>query len=193
MSLDPTIDAGDTDLSALEPPLWPKVVGAVSLAWSLISLTCAGCGLVTPVITATFLPPEMMNPPPPFARLSPEMVLSAAMGAVVAIVLLAAGAATLGRKRAGRTLHLVYIVLALISIAVGVWVQFRVQAQIAQFVQQNPDHPMAQQMGAGGGMGQWFGVAFGVVIGLAYPVFCLVWFGFMGRKPDERIGEAESA
>lgn len=193
MSVDPTIDAGDTDLSALEPPLWPKVVGAVSLAWGLISLTCAGCGLVTPVIVATFLPPEMMNPPPPFARMSPEMVLSAAMGAVVAIVLLAAGAATLGRKRAGRTLHLVYTVLALVSVAIGILVQFRMQAQIAQFVQQNPDHPMAQQMGAGGGMGQWLGVAFGVVIGLAYPVFCLVWFGFMGRKPDERIGEAESA
>lgn len=190
MSQTPPIGPSDVDLSTLEPPTWPQVVGTISIVWGVIGMTCAGCGLAGPMIYRAILPPEMMNPPPPFVHVTADLILSVAMGVVVSIVLVWAGGATLARRGSGRTLHLVYAALAVASTAVGMYVQFRMQARMSQFVQQNPDHPMARSMGSGG-VGQWIGLAFGLVLGLAYPIFCAVWFGLMGRRPDAGLTPEE--
>jgi hypothetical protein len=192
MSREPMMP-GEADLSTIEPPGWPSVVGTISIVWGLVGIMCAGCGLLGPMLSGAFLPPEMMNPPPPFTRITPEMLLSVGISLVVTFVLIAAGVATVGRRRAGRTLHLLYVALSVVSIAVGVMVQIKAYSAMTQWVQQNPDHPIARQMGAGGGVGQWIGMAFGMLIGIAYPLFCVVWFGFMGRKPDEGQDRAEEA
>ncbi|MBM4108027.1 MAG: hypothetical protein FJ255_04350 [Phycisphaerae bacterium] len=189
MSHDPASPPDDLDLTGIEPPKWPKVVGIISIVWGSIGLVCVGCGAASPFLSGMFMPPEMMNPPPPWAQPSPLMFASLGVSLIVTTVLIIAGAVTVGRKPAGKPLHLAYVVLGLLSMAFGIYVQLQQQAAIRQWALDNPDNPLAKSM-QGGGIGQSIGMAFGIFLGAAYPLFCLVWFGFLGKRPDRGPAEA---
>lgn len=173
----------DFQISA-EPPKWPKVVGIISIVLASMSLVCGGCGLVQNVMGLAQGGKDVEVPNSAPIHIPPPSVLSVGLGVMGwlwAVVLLVAGIMTVKRLARGRLLHLVNaavsIVLTIASVAVGMAEMQRVldafgqnsqMAQVAGFI----------RMFAYGVM------CFAVTLGLGYPIFLLVWFGIMGKRPE---------
>jgi hypothetical protein len=179
----PSEPLGD-ELALQEPPGWPKVVGIVSIVWGGLSLLCGVCGIGWGgIIAPRMLPPEQAVPPGLFV--SPMQMVLGAIGFIFQIALIVGGVATVGRKPAGRTLHLVYASASVVLFVIGIPLAFQQQAVMKQWAIDNPAHPIAKGMtGPGAGVGQIVGWAFGAVFGLGWPMFCLIWFGLCRKRPE---------
>lgn len=165
-----------------ELPVWPKVIGIISIIWGSLGILCNTCAALGSLITPVFVnmvPPEQREEMQKqlAASMGLATVVVAVFGALIAILLIIAGIQTLKRQPAGRMLHLIYGVLgcliALIGTAIG-WSNS--QAQIAGMP------PEAANVAR---MGNLFGLAIGVCVGIAYPIFCLVWFGLVKRNSSD--------
>lgn len=176
-----------------EPASWPRVIGIISIVWGSLGLLCGVCGLLQIVAGSAFQPqpaPGMPNfqPPPPSAM----MMASSVLGMLPPILLVVAGVLTLQRKSAGRTLHLIYAVLSILFTIFGTVVAIaamddtmkEMERQAAE--QSNPQ--AAQQMQQMMPMIRtvsFAGIGVGVLLGLAYPIFILVWFGLVKKGTEE--------
>lgn len=165
----------------VEPPRWPKVVGTISIVWAALGLTCAGCGLASIALMDQFIKPaeERFGPMPDVMKPGPAQIVLSVISFLPVIVLLVAGIMVVARKPLGGTLHLVYAVLSLIITGVAAVFGLQQQMAIAEWVRQNPDSQWAQQSNPTMGF-----VMMGlmVALGLAWPVFCLIWFGVVKRR-----------
>ena len=186
------IDAPPTEADEFpaEQPQWPKVVGIISIVWGSVSLLCGGCGLASPWMM-NLMPPEQR------AQLPDHMISGAQMVAMVvgmgfSVLLIVAGIMTIARKQMGRYLHLVQALCSFVIFAVSIYLNIQQQEYLKQWAAQNPDTNFAKQLHAGGNMGNIIGYVFGALVGLAYPVFCLIWFGIVKRKPGS-MGAAAPA
>ena len=174
-----------------DPPAWPKVVGIISTVWGSIGVICNGCGVIS-----AFAGPAMMNMVPPEQRAQmaqqpqpgPLQILLYVLGIGLSAFLIASGVMTLKRRPVGRVMHLFYgvvaILLGIVSMIVG-WGTFQTQMQaMANDPKQAAALPMARTMGY---------VMFGFFgcIGFAYPIFCLIWFGALKRRPDAMMAGQE--
>ena len=175
------------------PPGWPKALGITDISLGAVSLLCMACGifgLLMPMMFAAQmqqqfsdgLPPAMLSP-------SPLMYVSMSVGLVLNIFLIVNGIILLLRLPSARMLHLVYAVLALIGFVVSMSISLQHQAAISEWVNQNPNTKFAQQQQASGIYGQIAGWAIGILLGAVWPVFCLIWFGFVKRTPKDMTGE----
>jgi hypothetical protein len=179
------VDRGPVEEEWLEPAGWPKVIGIISIVWGVLLIGCTGCGLGMQQFAGGFMQQAFPDGMPPAAvSPSPLMYASAMFGGLVNIYLISAGSMLLLRKPAARMHHLIYGVIALVSAVIGVYIQLDVQAEITEWVKQNPDTTYSQQVGAGA-MGQVFGLAAGLILGFTWPVFCLIWFGAAKRDSAE--------
>jgi len=155
------------------------------MVWGSVMIACGGCGLAWMYFGASMIPADQVQQMPP---MNPGM---GAIGAMVVgmgfdVLLIVAGATTVGRKPIGRPLHLTFAVLALPLFVVSMYFNMQHQANIEEWVKQNPDTPTAKAMqGGAGAIGQIVGWVMGIVLGLAYPIFLLVWFGLVKRKPSD--------
>lgn len=168
-----------------EPPRWPKVVGTISLVWAGIGLTCAGCGVVGSVVGPMMMPKNMGELPP---TMEPGLMQWAliAVGLVNTGILIAAGMLTVGRKPAGRLLHLVWAGLS-VPIAVATVVhQLRLRQEMIAWAVDHSDSPFAK------GADSPFGLLILAVVllpGLVWMGFCFAWFGGMGKNPAVGVEE----
>lgn len=174
-----------------QPKAWPKVVGIVSIVWGSLSLLCNGCGFVAnasqeammnmiPKPTGPNAP--VMGPMPDVMKAGIVEIAGTGLGFVLGIVLIVAGSMLVARRSASRGLHLAYAVVgALLTVAYTVFMVQKLGAMTA-WAKQNPDDFWAQQSQSGFA---YIGLGFGVVIGLAYPLFCLVWFGIVKKDMRE--------
>lgn len=184
MSQFPNDDAMSSEFNLpTSPPAWPKVIGIISIVLASMSAVCGGCGLVQNVINAARGSIEMQLPSGTAQLPAPSIagVVLSGVGWLWAFLLLVAGIMTLKRKANGRMLHIVYsgvaIVLTVLSMIVAV-------GDMRAMTQAMEADPQIKQM-AGMIQGIMYGaVCFGVALGLGYPVFCLVWFGMMGKRPE---------
>jgi hypothetical protein len=167
-----------------EPPAWPKVVGIISIVLSSLGLFCGGCGLVFMAFMGQFLKmaEQTLGPVPPPMLPSPALIGIGALGWLWGFLLLAAGIATVRRRPLGRTLHLVSAGGSILIAIVSTILNLQYQAAIQQWVAANPTSKWAQQQSP---IGQYAGMCFGLAIGLGYPIFLLVWFGFVKRRPED--------
>lgn len=181
----------DYDVDMREPPGWPKAVGITSIVIGAILVGCAGCGVIGSIFGQAMVPPEMQNQMPP-SQISPGMMIHLSAGVVADIILIVAGGMTLGRKIAGRHLHLAYAGFAIVLFGIGVWLQLQQQAVMQQWASQNPDNPTAKAMqGPMGSIGLVIGFAIGGLFGLVYPLFLIIWFGFVKRTQESMTGGVE--
>lgn len=178
----PPVIPGELDHS--EPPGWPKVVGIVSLVYAGLGLVCTGCGMLSPVVMAAFMPEDMEVPPA--MTPGPMMWLLMIVGVLMIGVLIAAGIMTLSRRAAGRGLHLAWAGVSIPMSFVGLALQLAQQQEIAEWAKAHPDSPFAQGQGSPMAL---IGPAIGLLIGLAWPSFCLIWFGLMKKNPE--VGRRE--
>lgn len=188
---DPSEVEAEADQPA--PPGWPKTVGIISIVLGALNFTCAGVGAGWQFVQPGFmrnLDQQMQGGvPPALLSTNPMLVAAGIAGVVWSAFLIVAGAVTVARKPIGRWLHLVYAVVAIVLTAWGVKVQLDYQAQIAEWIRQNPDSQFAQQAGAG--TGSLIALVVGIALGLAWPLFCLVWFGLVKRSAESMTGGVE--
>ncbi|MGP1309559.1 MAG: hypothetical protein ACTS27_05100 [Phycisphaerales bacterium] len=186
-------DAPDADMGAedwREPPKWPKVVGIISIVWAVLGIVCNGLGVVGTLMTPQLMqmaeaemeggfPPQMTQPNMMLAGISVVSLL-------VAIGLLLAGIFTVNRRPQGRTFHLGVAVASIVVLAIAIAAQWSNMTAIGEWVQNNPDAAFSQNYSPTSNM---IGMAVGIVLGSAWPVFLLIWFGALGKRPEQDAPE----
>ncbi len=172
----------------VEAPIWPKPIGVVGIIWGTVNIGCMGCGaigLMMPMFMGSSMqqafpdgmPPTLMNPPL-------TIWLNYLVGLGLALLLIASGIVLLLRKPVARPMHLVYATIAVIATIFGLYAGWQMQAEINAWCQQHPDTAYAKQAAASG-IFQWVGLGLGIVLGLGWPVFLLIWFGLVKRDSQE--------
>lgn len=183
----PQIEFDPNSVEFREPTAWPKVIGIISIAWAGLGLTCALCGAGSMV----FMPQILKNNPqmgelPPTLKFGVADFAGLGLGTAMGILLLVAGVTTLRRRFVGRTFHLVYAVIAIVGTLFSTYMQWQKLEVMRQWVQDNPQSPFAKGNPTLSGL---VGMAVGLILGLGYPVFLLIWFGAI-KKTRESFGDS---
>ena len=175
-----------------EVPKWPKIVGIVSVVLGSLGLICNGCGAAYMFGAEQMLKmaePHMGSPAPSVMIPSPALAIVSMIGFLWAILLLIAGILCIARNPMTRLTHLVYAVGGLLLVGVATYLQLEQQAALMEWARQNPDNPWAQN--ANSPMNA-VSLYFGVVLGAAWPVFCLIWFGLVKTRREQITGGVEA-
>ncbi|MEZ6244144.1 MAG: hypothetical protein R3B57_14005 [Phycisphaerales bacterium] len=191
----PTDRTTDDEFDLREAPKWPKVVGIISIVWGALGLLCGVGGLAMMPLSSSFMEPMLEgDPPPPTVSFGPVDYGLAALGPVLAILLIAAGIMTINRKRAGWAGHLLYACISIPLLLFATYNNFQKQAGLEQWAQDYPANKYAEMISKSQGMQQTAGAVTAIVmlvIFLAYPLFCLIWFGLMKTKHEQMTGGVE--
>ncbi len=171
-------------------PVWPKVIGILSIVFGLLAVLFGVAAVALMPVWGGMLKSQLNGAPlPPTMRLSPLLIGVTAFGALVNLLLVVAGFVLIARKPAGRTLHLAYALLGVASTFVGVLFQLQNQAALRSWASNYPDNEFIQRMaGSSQGTSQIIGLVAGLALSLAWPVFCIIWFGMVKRDPDSMLG-----
>jgi len=119
--------------------------------------------------------PPGVTPPQPSSVAIAQQIASLGW----AIVLIVAAAMTFTRKPLGRTLHLIWAIGAM---ALAIWGLSIARAQHAQMIQQMREQGSEQQVIDLAQSAMPFALGCSGVFTLAWPVFCLIWFGLVKRS-----------
>lgn len=184
----PPTEADDFTLPP-EPPAWPKVIGAISIALGSLALVCGGVGLAFSI----FVLPDMLGVTgtqdlPPSMQPDPLMWAVTILSFGVEVLLIVAGIATLLRLIAGRWLHLLYAAARIGFTIWGMYYAYTSSQEMTKWVADNPDSPFAQNYN------ETFQLISAIAfssIGLLWPVFCLIWFGLVKRTKESMTGGLE--
>lgn len=182
-NIEPPVLADDFDAQ----PGWPKPVGIISIVWGSLGLLCGVCGLGSVTMMSSFMKgveEQMGSPMPDVMKPSGAQMGLMALSFIPAVILIVAGVMTVKRNYKGRMLHLVYVGLSVVIGALGIGMQVMQQLAQKDWAAQNPDNKWAQNIQQGG-MFAYIGIAFGVILSFAWPVFCAIWFGAVKRKPED--------
>ena len=177
------------DLAA--PPRWPKVIGIISIVWGALGIVCTGGGTAMSALSGRLVQSAGLKGPLPPMVTNPSMMIyvAGALSVMLAAYLIVCGSFTAARKPVGRKLHLIYCVLAILIAAWGISLQIQNQNELAEWVRQHPDAQFSQTQKSGfAAIGRLVGILFGVIVSFAWPVFLLVWFGMVKKKPEQMTG-----
>jgi hypothetical protein len=170
-----------------EPARWPKVVGIISIVWGSLGLLCGGCGVASPFLTSFATQgaeAQMGEPFPAVMQPSGLQIMLYVATLPISVLLIIAGATCVGRKKITSPLHLVYAAVSALLTLLLTYAGIVQNAEIEAWTKQNPNSKWLQ--GPGGGSGtRMFMMLVGLILGLAYPAFCIIWFAIIKRKtPD---------
>jgi len=179
----------------IDPPGWPKVIGIMSIIFGAISVCCGGLGL----IATPFLGPIMegqLNGAPPSPDMTPDLITIGigVLSLLLNVVLVIAGIVLISRKASGRKLHLLYSLLFVPIVVATSWNALRVQAAKEVWAHDYPDNPIAQGVQKQIDMGIPIAEITAIVIlliALAWPLICIVWFGFVKTKHSHMTGQPD--
>lgn len=180
----------DDDYDLPEPPKWPKVVGIISIVLAGLGLLCGGCGVLSTIFMPQFMnqvAPDM-GPLPPTMQPGPLYIAIMVFSLLWSVLLLVAGITLLNRRPPARTMHLVWAAGSLVLFVIGVYNNFQIVAEMTQWAKDNPDSQFAQSFNPTVQLATGLGTL--AIFGLPWPVFCLVWFGFIKTRPEQMTGGA---
>jgi hypothetical protein len=182
-------DVEGADGEFAPPPKWPKPVGVLSIVFGSIAVTCGGAGIALMPVWSGLIEAQLNGDPmPPSMTLSGLEYLAFGASLTMNMLLIVAGATCVARKGLSRGLHLVYAMLMFAVVGLGVLAQIAEQGAMKQWVLDYPSSEFAKQTAKS--MDSAAPMIFMVAISalsLAWPVFCLIWFGAAGRKPDAGV------
>lgn len=161
-------------------PAWPKVIGIISIVFGSLGVICGGLGIGWQLMMPGFLGQMPGGAPPTLLNPNPINLGFGAVSTLWTIILIVAGALTVGRKPSGRTAHLAWALVAMIFGAVGIYMQMKMNAEIATWVADNPDADFSKQPQM-----PIIGYACAGFFGFGWPLFTLVWFGLVKRKASD--------
>lgn len=152
---------------ALEPtkrPRWPTATGVISVVLAGLGLVCTPIGLAMKNLTSKLAPG---TPTVNIEDYLPDwygtyQTVAILVGIALSVVLLIAGISALRKRAAARTLHLAW---AGISIVVSV-IHNVILLAFIDLSSAPPEMRFAMVPG----------IIIGIPVGLAYPVFLLIWF-----------------
>jgi hypothetical protein len=191
LNLTPPV-APDLDLPP-ERPTWPLVIGWISVSWAVIfGFCCMGMSVVGLAMMPMGAEQMAKQDPsadvtiPPMMQLGPAMITLIGSGVLLSVILLVAGAATIGRKPLGRTAHIAYGVLSILSVIASTAYQFYSVSQLQAFRLEHPNNVFTRPSP----IGDYAGPIVGLVIGFVYPTFILIWFlaSKRGKGPMDVAG-----
>lgn len=190
----PSVPPTHSDFSVpAEPPGWPKVVGIISIVFGGLGIFCNVCGMVGQLASGAvvnMVPEEQREQMrQQMASVGPGQLAMYAFSVLIAIFLIIAGVMLTKRQYAARMMHIVYAVIGLLTVIIGTWVTKN--GMDAQLASASLDPNMKSEQLQGMKFGMYGGLAFGVCIGLSYPLFCLVWFGLIKRTHRDMTGGFE--
>lgn len=167
-----------------DPPAWPKVIGIISIVFASLGLVCGGCGgaMLFAMPALLKLSEEQFGPAPDVFKPPVAQLAMVPVGFILAIVLLVAGIMLIRRKPAARVMHLVYAVVNILLTSAGVVVGLMQLDKLAAWKAANEGEQWAAQINM---PQQYFTLAFATAIGIAYPLFLLIWFGLVKRKATD--------
>ncbi|MGD9688628.1 MAG: hypothetical protein AB7K52_03300 [Phycisphaerales bacterium] len=190
----PDIPGFDEPQMVAERPGWPKVVGIVSLVWGIFWVGCVGCGFAGIPLQEWGMSqnPETKSllPIPDVFRPTTGQYVAMGLGGLLDLLLVFAGIALLRRSASARTMHLAYGVLAAVLSVAGLVFALQASAAQTQWLKDNPSSEWAKYVRPSANL------LVGVVItifSLAWPIFCLVWFGMVKRTHESMLAEAPPA
>lgn len=166
------------------PPAWPKVVGIISIVLASLGLVCGVCGLIQNGMAFAQGGAEMQMPEGKTMQMPAPSLLSIvlmALGWLWSLMLLTAGIMTVKRRANGRTLHIVY---AGVSVFVGIASLIVSWMDAQRTIEALSSEPNLAQMAGFIKMMVFLFMCIGAVFGLGYPIFCLIWFGMLGKRPE---------
>ncbi|HYF13808.1 MAG TPA: hypothetical protein VD971_01905 [Phycisphaerales bacterium] len=170
--------AGEPQFDLVQPDqTWPKVVGITSIVLGSLGLLCNVCGIAGNALSG--MAPQQQNQ----ITVSPGPIDYGLMcvGTSLAVLLLTAGVLTNMRREVGRVLHIVYGLLAVPTAIFGTIRSVQMTSDlIAQMQSQSATGPQPPIAAVQGGM--YVGICVSVVMGIGWPIFCLVWFLFIKKK-----------
>jgi len=192
---EPPMMTPPSEVDALPPKasVWPMVIGVIAIVVASLGLAGSCCGMFSPFISGFFIdmaadsgsaPPEqiamMRASQPPVVW----MLFASLIGLGLSVLLLLGGIAIARRRANGATLCKVWSWInspwAAIAFIIGAYFQLIVPQD-------------SQQMGSAF---QYLGLAFGacitLVVGIAFPLFMLIWFAKATIKDEIAAWEAES-
>jgi hypothetical protein len=176
-----------------EPPAWPKVVGIISIVLAALGIPCSGCVSIGSLGGGALyewgrqkqIAAKMPDPGEMPSVFQPGVldVLSAGIWFLGVIVLLVAGIMTVRRKVSGRAAHLAYAAVSIVGTLMYTVSAIMKSQAVADWISHNPGHPFLKQPGAAFA-GNPIGTIVVSLLCLAYPIFIVIWFGAMGKRPE---------
>ena len=162
---------------------WPTVIGIIAVIFGALGLLggCMGIGgaLVMPLLA------EWMESMPgtkgqaagmeAMGEWTGWMVGDAILGGVLAALLLVAGIRLLQRRFSCRKLCFTWAIPKIPYVIASTVLGYFVQQANLEALKNDPNSPVAAMGGLMDALGV-FGTVFGLVLGLAPPVFVLIWF-----------------
>ncbi len=186
----------EQDWNEYEPaiaPGWPKGIGITSIVLGSLGLTCGGFNIVGSVFSEKFLEMAAQGQDwefSPMTQVGPLDYANLGLTIVGSLVLLIAGIMTTMRSLNGRYLHLFYAVLKFALMAFGIWLFLDKRTAHLQWAETQPaDNPFAAP---GQATQALVGAAIGLAIGSIWPLFCLIWFGFVKTSREDFTGGADA-
>jgi hypothetical protein len=165
------------------PPMWPTVIGTISIILGASAVLVGVFGALTTAL--------VQGVPARVGGITPRVVMlttiNAGLGALVALVLIAAGIQTCRRRANGRALHITWAVLKIVYAVVASILGYLTQRE--QFAAMaaadtSAGSPGMYQAYAVGGSIFWVQLVLGVLWYAAYPIFILIWFNTRNAKQD---------
>ena len=158
---------------------WPTVIGYVSIGVAALFLLFALVGFVMQAASIGGAQARQ------FQENLPDWMRTWQIAAgfytvVVYGVLILAGLVLLKRRPAARTLHFLYVVLAVIMTIANTWFT----AQMMEYLPAAGGPEMPPGFEKAMKFGMLVGLVFSFVMGLAYPAFLVIWF-CRGKIADE--------
>lgn len=134
---------------------------------------------------------QLQNAPPP----SGLQMGIAALGILVSTMLIVAGSMLIARKPIAAALHLAWAAITLLLTIGNTIVSIGPMQQQMQQIQSQSGAAASPGAMPGMQVGMYGSLACMALITLAYPIFCLIWFGLVKRGTAEitRAPEAPAA
>ncbi len=180
-------DEGFYDEDMLDDmPGWPKPVGILSIVFGGIAVTCIGFGMASMFVMPSLMGAALGDDPlPPTMKPGLVQIALMAVSVLMNVLLIIGGISCLSRKIATRYMHLIYGVGLIVLAVVGVFFQFELMAQMDIYVQDYPDNQISQSYNR---TTQLVSALVMTALSLAWPVFCLIWFGLVKKTEDDMTG-----
>ncbi|MFT5423074.1 MAG: small-conductance mechanosensitive channel [Phycisphaerales bacterium] len=179
----------------IEPPGWPKVIGIMSIIFGSLSVFCGGIQAVAAPFQGSMVEPMLNGDPmPPGYSFDAVMIGLAIGGGAVNVLLLVAGILLVNRRAAARLAHLVYALLLIPLTVLSGLNGMKVMAAQQDWAKLYPSNDFAKQMTAAGDISATIGTVIlllVILLSLAWPLFCIIWFGLVKTKLRHMTGQPE--